>query len=215
MLRQLALTVAALATAVTLTACGGDDSTPTDTAASGGATAGPTGTPASGPHNDADVMFATGMIPHHAQAIEMSEIILAADDVDPAVAEVARQIKAAQGPEIEQMRGWLARWGEEVPPATGTDAGGMGGMDHSGDGGMMGGNMGLMSDDDMAALADAQGAEAADLFLEGMVVHHEGAIEMARQELAEGANADAKELAEAIIEAQESEIATMTELLAG
>ncbi len=68
MLRQLALTVAALATAVTLTACGGDDSTPTDTAASGGATAGPTGTPASGPHNDADVMFATGMSPHHAQA---------------------------------------------------------------------------------------------------------------------------------------------------
>ena len=90
----------------------------------------------------------------------------------------------------------------------------MAGMDHSGDGGM-GGNMGLMSEEDMAALADAQGAEAADLFLAGMVVHHEGAIEMARQELAEGANADAKELAEAIIEAQESEIATMTELLAG
>ena len=106
MLRQIALTVAAFATALTLTACGGDESSSTDSAAGGSGNAStPPGTPASGPHNDADVMFATGMIPHHAQAIEMSELILAADDVDPAVTEVAEAIKAAQGPEIEQMRG--------------------------------------------------------------------------------------------------------------
>ena len=87
-------------------------------------------------------------------------------------------------------------------------------MNHSGDGGM-GDDMGLMSEEDMSALADAQGAEASKLFLEGMVLHHKGAIAMAQQELVDGANPDAKELAQAIIEAQESEIATMTELLAG
>ena len=200
------LAAAGLAATLTLTACGSDDPpaardkvSPTTSP-----TASPTGTPAAGPHNDADVMFATGMIPHHAQAVEMSDLLLAKDGVDPAVVELAEQIKAAQAPEIEQLRGWLAGWGEPVPPADDTA---MGGMDHSSHGG------GMMSEAEIAALAEADGRAAGDLFLEQMIVHHEGAIAMARQEIAAGASPDAKKLAEAIVSAQVSEIVTMTELL--
>ncbi|MBT9405158.1 DUF305 domain-containing protein, partial [Salmonella enterica subsp. enterica serovar Typhimurium] len=61
--------------------------------------------------NEADAMFASMMIVHHEQAVEMSDIVLAKDDVDPRVADLAERIKAAQGPEIEQMQGWLDDWG--------------------------------------------------------------------------------------------------------
>lgn len=205
------LTGAVLAAALTLTACGGDDTTAArnTTSPTTSAAPSPTGTPAAGRHNDADVMFAAGMIPHHAQAIEMSDIVLAKDGVDPAVRDLAEQIKAAQGPEIEQMRGWLAGWGQPVPPADTTAMGSMGGMDHSGMGSTM------MSEEDMTALEAADGKEASRLFLEQMIVHHQGAIAMARQQLAMGVNPDATKLAKAIVSAQEKEIATMTELLGG
>lgn len=148
--------------------------------------------------NDADAMFASMMIVHHEQAIEMSAIVLDADGVDPRVTALAERITAAQGPEIEQLRGWLDDWGVEADTAAP--------MDH-GDG--------MMSADDLAALEAASGAEASSLFLEQMIVHHEGAVEMAEQQVAEGENADAVALAESIIEAQAAEIDEMKELLAG
>ena len=202
-----------LATAVTLTACGGSSvtagSTGSSSSASESAAPGqsPTGTPATGDHNSADVSFTVGMIPHHAQAVEMSEMLLGKSGIDPEVVTLAKAIKGAQGPEIEQMRGWLAGWGEPVPASGGTsnDMGGMAGMDH--------GNNGMMSDADMTALENADGAEAQKLFLSGMVVHHNGAIAMAQMELSSGQNADAKKLANAVITAQQGEIETMTALL--
>ena len=57
-------------------------------------------------------MFAAMMVPHHAQAVEMSDLLLAKPDVDPTVADLATRIKSAQAPEIAQMNGWLAGWGE-------------------------------------------------------------------------------------------------------
>ncbi len=62
-------------------------------------------------HNDADVSFAAGMVPHHQQAIEMSDIILAKQGIDQRVVDLANQIKAAQGPEIATMQQWLTGWG--------------------------------------------------------------------------------------------------------
>jgi uncharacterized protein (DUF305 family) len=88
-------------------------STPAATAASG--------TPAAGPHNDADVMFAQMMIPHHQQAIQMSDMILAKDGLNSEIAELAQQIKDAQAPEIARMSGWLAGWGEDPSPSMGMD----------------------------------------------------------------------------------------------
>ena len=145
-----------------------------------------------------DVEFAQMMIPHHEQAVEMSDEILAKDGVDQAVVDLATQIKAAQEPEIKQLGSWLDAWRADR---------GMAGMDHGTDG--------MMSDDDMAALADAQGAEAGELFLEQMVVHHEGAIAMAKTQLETGKNAEAKAMAQAIVTSQADEIQVMQDLLAG
>ncbi|TQJ31338.1 DUF305 domain-containing protein [Microbacterium sp. SLBN-146] len=148
--------------------------------------------------NVADSMFVMMMIPHHEQGIEMSDIILGKADVDESILDLAQQIKDAQGPEIELMESWLDGWG--MP-----SSGGMGEMGH-GDG--------MMSEDDMAALEAAEGTEAARLFLEQMIEHHEGAIEMAEEELDDGASPEVLALAERIVTSQTAEIATMSELLA-
>ncbi|GAA2962997.1 DUF305 domain-containing protein [Microbacterium schleiferi] len=146
--------------------------------------------------NNADMQFTMMMIPHHEQAVEMADMILAKDGIDERVITLAEQIKAAQGPEIELMESWLDDWG--------TPMGDMDGMDHGG----------MMSDTDMQALQDATGAEASRLFLEQMIVHHEGAIDMAQTEVENGQNADVIALAEAIIASQTTEITTMEEILA-
>jgi uncharacterized protein (DUF305 family) len=72
---------------------------------------------------------------------------------------------------------------------------------------------GMMSDEDMTALEKATGAEFDQMFLTMMIEHHEGAIEMARTEQADGEYADAKALAEDIETAQTEEIQTMQGLL--
>lgn len=161
------------------------------------------GAPATGPHNKADITFAQQMVPHHEQAVTMSRTLLGRPGIDPRVTALAREIEAAQGPEITQMTGWLTGWG--AAPATGMDHGSMGG---SGDG-----MAGMMSDADMSKLAAAEGPAADRLFLTGMIMHHRGAVEMARQELTAGSNPQAKALAQSIITSQEREIATMTTLL--
>ncbi|MGW9158337.1 MULTISPECIES: DUF305 domain-containing protein [unclassified Microbacterium] len=149
--------------------------------------------------DDADVMFASMMIVHHEQAIEMSDVVLAASGIDPAVTELAQRIKAAQGPEIEQLEDWLDEWGVS------SDDRDASGMDH-GDG--------MMSAEDLVALRDADGPEASRLFLEQMIMHHEGAVEMAQTQVDEGSDPEAVELAQAIIDAQTEEIQEMTDLLA-
>ena len=109
---------------------------------------------------------------------------------------LAEQIKAAQAPEIELMESWLDDWG--------TPMGDMDGMDHGG----------MMSDNDMQALEAATGAEASRLFLEQMIVHHQGAIEMAQEEVDNGQYPAVITLAENIIASQTAEIATMEDILA-
>jgi uncharacterized protein (DUF305 family) len=146
----------------------------------------------------ADQMFVVMMIPHHEQAIEMSDVVLAKEGVDPRIVQLAERIKAAQGPEIELMEGWLDDWGVPHDPDASR------GMDH-GDG--------MMSEADMTALREADGSEASRLFLEQMIVHHEGAVEMARSALADGQDADVLALAQRVIDDQTAEIAEMQELL--
>lgn len=149
--------------------------------------------------NDADIAFTAGMIPHHEQAIEMSDIVLGKDGIDPRVGELAERIKTAQGPEIDRLQGWLRDWGAEHA--------GHGG-DHAGHGD------GTMTEEDLAALRDASGADASRLFLEQMIAHHEGAVQMAETQIAEGGNADAIALAREIASAQAAEIQQMRDLLA-
>ncbi len=110
----------------------------------------------------------------------MSDMILGKQGVDPKVIALATQIKAAQGPEIQQMQGWLTQWGRyrDVPPSSGMP--GMPGMPGtSGMPGMPGmpgmqPGQGMMSEQDMAALQNAQGVTASKLFLTQMIAHHQG-----------------------------------------
>ena len=151
-------------------------------------------------HNDADVMFAQHMIPHHQQAIEMSDTLLGKQGIDPRVVELANQIKAAQGPEIQQMQHWLTQWGSPaMPPMTGHDMPSMSGM---------------MSEQDMTSLKDASGVEAAKLFLTQMIAHHQGAITMAQNEIKDGQYEPAVAMAHAIETTQQQEIDTMRAILA-
>jgi uncharacterized protein (DUF305 family) len=165
-------------------------------------------------HNDADVMFAQMMLPHHSQAIEMSDMLLAKQDIPADVTALAEQIKAAQGPEIAQLESWLAQWGEptEMPETGNSDMPGMD-MDEGIDG-MEGMQMeGMMSEEDMQALSEAQAADAARLFLEQMIAHHEGAVDMAQTEIEDGQFPDAVEMARTIVDTQQQEIETMRQLL--
>lgn len=184
-------TVVVLAVLALLTACGNDSGSGSSDGVN---------------HNDADVAFATNMIPHHAQAIEMATMAISkATDND--VVQLATEIQDAQQPEIDTMTGWLESWGEPAPDT------GMAGMDH---GGMDNGDMpGMMTSDEMQELSMATGQDFDRLWLQMMTTHHQGAVDMANTELQDGQNADALGLAQDIIDAQEAEIATMSQLLDG
>lgn len=184
------------------------------TAPAGGSPAAPSATEQ---HNDADVRFVSMMIPHHQGAIEMADLALARAS-SAEVKKLAAAIKAAQGPEIEQLQGWLDDWG--MPAAATSAAAPMSGMDHAGmaPGSMEAGGMGEMagmSRADMDKLKSASGAEFDKLFLTQMIAHHQGAIDMSDAVLANGSNPQVKALAQQIKDAQQEEITTMEGLLAG
>jgi uncharacterized protein (DUF305 family) len=192
------------AVTLVLAACGSSASKPGSSAmGSMSMPGGPTSASASAAasHNQADVSFATDMIPHHGQAIEMADMALTQAS-SRQVKQLASQIKAAQGPEISTMSGWLKDWGAPVPsaPMSGTS---MGGMSMNG----------MMSADEMKQLSGATGAALDKLWLQMMIKHHQGAIAMAKTELASGQYPQAKVLAQSISDSQATEITTMQGLL--
>lgn len=195
--RRAVLAVTASVAALTLAACGGGDS---DKAGSG-SEAGTASTSATGGHNAADVSFSKDMIQHHRQAVEMAG--LAADHASSAqVKSLATKIEGAQAPEIKTMSGWLTSWGEQVPED-------MSGMDHA----MTSTTPGMMSDADMSKLEKASGTAFDAMFLTMMVEHHEGAVDMAKTEKADGKYGPATELATDVITAQSAEIEQMNKML--
>ena len=161
--------------------------------------------------NDADVQFATHMIPHHAQAIEMVTLT-DTRTLAPEVRQLAESIRTAQSPEVEIMVDWLTDWGEEIPETS---------LDHSNAGHDMDDTSpgetpdlpGMMSAADMQALAEAPDDEFQDLWLAMMSEHHQGAIELAEIEQAEGSHPDAVSLAESIATSQQDEIDQIRTLL--
>ena len=138
----------------------------------------------------ADISFAEEMIPHHEQAVLMSDIALTNSTSDEILA-LARDIKAAQAPEIEMMAGWT----------------GVNSSNHMGH--MMDG---MLSEDQIQQLRDSEGVTFDRLFLEGMIAHHEGAIKMA-QKVTGSKSKKVADLAATIIDTQEKEIAFMKELI--
>jgi len=150
--------------------------------------------------NDDDVMFAQMMIPHHEQAIEMADIALdPLSGASDAVKSLATRIKAAQDPEISKMKAFLTSWKERLTPDSS--------MDHSD---MM---SGMLSAEDITKLSSLRGAEFDREWMTGMIEHHEGAIEMAKDVLKDGKDSAVKALANLVATAQDSEILEMKELL--
>lgn len=191
--REIALTLTALGAAacLTLTGCGGGH----DTHASPSSPSAATGAEAS---KQGDVRFAQMMIPHHRQAVEMSDLALdRTHQAGTDVTKLATQIKAAQGPEIQQLQGWLSEWG--APATADAHAG------HSMDG--------MMTEEQMTALGKATGADFDKQWLTMMIAHHEGAVTMSQDVLTTTQNAEVKTMAESIIKGQEQEIDEMKKLL--
>ena len=150
--------------------------------------------------NDDDVMFAQMMIPHHEQAIEMADIALdPLSGASDAVKSLATRIKNAQDPEITKMKAFLTSWKEGLTPDSS--------MDHSD---MM---SGMLSAEDMKKLSSLRGAEFDREWMNGMIEHHEGAIEMAKDVLKDGKDSAVKALADLVATVQDSEILEMKELL--
>ena len=199
-MKKLTLTVVALTTAALLLgACGSSDMGSMDMGSSDSSSMDMGySIPESADFNDADVMFAQMMIPHHEQAIEMSDIALdPSTGASAAIIALATQIKGAQDPEISQMKNLLTTWGMPTE---------MGSMDHSS---MM---EGMLSLEEMDTLGQLKGAEFDKAWAKGMIAHHEGAIAMANDVVAHGKNSEILALANAVASGQSIEIETLKPL---
>ena len=151
-------------------------------------------------YSSTDVEFAQGMIPHHEQAIEMAELVDSRSN-NPKIKSLAADIIAAQDPEIKTLQSFLKSNNESS-----SDKHAMHGSDS------MDADMGMATEKQMSDMESAQGNAFDEMFLEHMIRHHEGAVEMAQKELKDGENKSLRSLAKSIISAQEKEIRLMKDL---
>ncbi|WP_280274803.1 DUF305 domain-containing protein [Nocardia wallacei] len=195
-----------IAVALLVAGCGGDDSGDTTTAPSApttgmsdmpgmhhGTSSSPTA-PTRTDFTDADVTFLQMMYPHHAQAVDMAKLVPGRSQNQQLIA-LAANVERAQAPEMQQFTELLKAFGKPAPGAMGHEMPGM------------------MSQDEMTALRAATGPEFDRMWLNMMIAHHQGAIDMANTELAQGVNPDARNLAQGIVAAQQAEIQQMRAML--
>ncbi|WP_203979415.1 DUF305 domain-containing protein [Planotetraspora silvatica] len=178
---------------VLLTGCGaGELASGAQPAANVAGVAGPS---PSASFDDADVMFTQMMIVHHQQAVDMADLATTRASATE-VKELAAAIKDEQQSQMKTMRGMLAGWGRAATPSRMAEQ-----------------MPGLVPQTEMDELAAAEGPQFDRLFLQHMIAHHKGAIEMARTELAQGADEQAKKLADAIVANQRPQINQMQSIL--
>ena len=193
-------TVLALALALSLSACA---TTPGAATGSGGATAVSGSTPADDAAgqpaevNDVDLHFLAMMTPHHQQAVEMSDIVLAADGVSEETRDLALRIATGQQAEINTMVTWATDWDQldllEVHSVHVAN--------------------GMLLPEQITALADLTGADVERRFLEEMRAHHVGAIAMTEDQVANGGFGELRDLAQVMIDVQTAEVEEMDALL--
>lgn len=159
------LVLAACSSTSNTTSPGSMSTTPMTTTSSTAAAPEGSATSATGAHNQADVTFATDMIAHHLHAVQMADMALT-QVTNSDVKALAQAIKAAQGPEITQMSGWLTGWKRPVPSASSSAMGGTGGKAATG--------TGMMSDADMTTLGNASGATFDRMWVTMMIQHQVG-----------------------------------------
>ncbi len=154
-------------------------------------------------HTAADTLFMQRMIPHHAQALEMTALVRSRSR-SPDLPLLASRIEVSQRDEITQMERWLKDRGEEVPGPH---------LSHAGHDKLM---PGMLNDEQLNQLEQAHGAEFDRLFLELMIHHHEGALTMVRELYATGGGLEpaSDRFAREVNADQDIEIRRMQELLA-
>ena len=138
-----------------------------------------------------EIMFAQMMIPHHEQAVTMSELALSNTTTADIVA-LATAIRDAQAPEIIQMQSWID--GKSESHMHDMEMGGM------------------LTDAELAELAELKGAAFDQMFLTAMIAHHEGALDMVEM-INDSTNSEVKTLAANIVTSQSAEIEAMKALL--
>jgi uncharacterized protein (DUF305 family) len=196
---RIAAALLALAAAALLSSCT-DPSTPDHADHSTTQTTDPATQPAG--YNAEDIAFAQNMIPHHQQAIQLSGLV-PGRSTDPQLIKLASDISAAQDPEVRTLQVFLVQWNEN--PDAATDHGGHSAMPMDG----------MVDQATMDRLASLNGAQFETLWLQSMLAHHQGAIEMANAEIANGANVDAIGVARNIVTSQQAEIGQMKTMLGG
>jgi uncharacterized protein (DUF305 family) len=198
--------LAALAALCLLVACGGG------TDSSGGTQGGDAipdtpviaGEPAG--YNSADVAFASTMVPHHQRTIEMASMALQRS-TNPELVTLANRIVAAQQPEVNVLNVFLVQWNENPENRAGSGEGEQGTPEPSAEG--------MVDDATIAKLESLHGPEFDKLWLQSMIGQHQGAVAMAKAEIADGKNVDAIAVAETIVSGQDAEIGQMTRMLEG
>lgn len=149
---------------------------------------------AAGDLTGSEVMFLQMMIPHHQQAVDISNLALR-QSTNPELLALAKIILKEQSAEITQMNNWLSQ------ANAGTDPG------HS-----MDGMAGMLSDSDLMALESSAGKKFDELWLTGMIAHHDGAVDMVGM-INDAKNPEIKNFGENVIKTQSAEIAQMRDLL--
>ncbi|WP_203858134.1 DUF305 domain-containing protein [Plantactinospora mayteni] len=149
-------------------------------------------------HNAADIRFVSMMVPHHEQALQMAALVPDRAGSTGVIA-VADRIRAAQQPEVEVLRGWLRDRGlDSLLGGTGHDHPGMHGM---------------QSPEAITTLTATTGTDFDRMFVEMLSAHHQGAIAMAQEVLANGLDQQIRELARNIAFEQAVEVNRMREVL--
>ncbi len=144
--------------------------------------------------SSSDAMFLQMMIPHHEQAVIMSDLAIKIS-TNRELLTLAAQIKSAQNPEIVQMKKWLADDGLGEDPGHSMD--GMGGM---------------LSEDELTDLSNSTGKNFDKKFISGMIEHHLGALDMVRM-IEDSKVAELRSFADSITKTQSAEIDLMRKLL--
>ena len=148
-------------------------------------------------YNDVDVHFLGMMVPHHEQAIDMSDVLLDSDVEDAEVRDLAQRIKDGQERENEQMRAWADEWGIQKD------------MEHH----SKHIANGMFPPEQLEEFAALTGDELRTAFLEMMHFHHNHVIKMTQDEVGRGGYEPLREMAKEMIEVQTAEMGEMEELL--
>jgi uncharacterized protein (DUF305 family) len=149
-------------------------------------------------HNQNDVVFLQNMLSHHLQTSTMSDLAHT-KATSLRVKTIALRIKAAQDQQITRIHNLLGAWG--APDSASASGSGSGAVP------------GMLTDQQLQQLKSSTGADFDQLFLQLMIDHQKGAIQMSQTELAQGSDPQARRLAQDTISGQQSEINQMQKLL--